>query len=289
MNLHHLIHSSISEQLSDIKSHEDIKYNDPVIFHCYWNKEIGPNQLFSILSCYLTNVKDTNNKIILWQDFDIETQINNPLYLLLRRYCEVRYYDNSLERVGTALENFELKSEYLKIPSFYSDYVRLSLLSRYGGLWFDLDVIFFKSFDYLFSKYDNFVTTWGKSNHPNGVPFWSKNKDVIDSLILRLIDGGGGHLGFQDTFSSKEKNISFDIDIDLNILPCGWFDPMWICDTCDFDLWFKNNNNEYFYDDAYCYHWHNRNNLTIENGSPFHRNIVKIIEGLDLQSIIKEG
>ena len=216
MKVHHLVNSSISDQLADVKLHEDIVYNDPVIFHCYWNKEIGRNQLFSILSCYLTNVKDTNNKIILWQDFDIETQVNNPIYLLLRRYCEVKYYDNSVERVGTALENFEIESEYLKIPSFYSDYVRLSLLSRYGGLWFDLDMIFFRKLDYLFEKYDNFVTTWATSPHPNGVPFWSRNKKVIDDLIVKLIDNGGGHFGFQDTFSTRgelQKNFFFDSDM----------------------------------------------------------------------------
>jgi hypothetical protein len=61
---------------------------------------------------------------------------------------------------------------------------------------------------------------------------------------------------------------------------------MWI-DKEDFTKWFENNDNEYFYDDIYCYHWHNRNHLNIEVNSPFYRNIKKVLEKLNLEKTIK--
>ena len=290
MKVHHLVNSSISDQLADIKLHEDIVYNDPVIFHCYWNKDIGINQLFSILSCYLTNVKDKNNKIILWHDFDIETLSNTNIYLLLKRFCEVKHFDYLKEKVGTPLESYLIdKNGYLSSPSFYSDYLRLITLYKYGGMWFDLDILFFKKFDYLFSKYDSFLSTWERSNHPNNALFWCRDKNILKIIIERFLEYGGGHFGMQDSFGNRKENqihFSLDSTLEINVLPCGWFDSMWISEPSDFSLWFKNNNNEYFYDDAYCYHWHNRNHLTIEKGSPFDRNIVKVIEELGLQDII---
>ena len=296
MNLHSLIGEKLADQLADIKNHENTTYTDSVIFHCYWNKEIEMNQLFSILSCYLTNVKDTNNKIILWTDFNIDLVKNKTIYLLLSEYCEIRYFNHIKERIETPLDNHDVESGYLNIPSFYSDYVRLILLSKYGGMWFDLDIIFFKSFDYLFSNYDTFVMTWGSATHPNGPIFWSRNKELIDEITNRFIKHGCGHLGFQDSFMDRGENqlhFSLESDLGLTVLPCGWFDPMFcvgIKDTIpedwDFANWFKDNNNEYFYDDAYCYHWHNRNHLPIEENSPFARRIKILIEELGLQNII---
>ena len=180
MKSHNLIDSSISEQLFDIKSHEDIVYNNPVIFHCYWDINIGANQLFSILSCYLTNVKDTNNKIILWHDFDIKECIETPIYKILSRFCEVNFFDHLTERVGTPLESSQIdRNGYLSMPTFYSDYLRLIMLYKYGGMWFDLDILFFKKFDYIFSKYDSFFPTWERRNYQNNALFWCRKKDIL--------------------------------------------------------------------------------------------------------------
>jgi hypothetical protein len=290
MNLHSLIGESIFNQLKDIEKHDKITYEDPVTFHCYWNKEIGTNQMFSILSCYLTNVKNTNNKIILWGESDIDSYLENPIYKIIKRYCEIKHFDHLSERIGTPLEGHILQKEFMSIPAFYSDYLRLILLYKYGGMWFDLDIMFFKKFDYLFNTYDNFMPTWERTNYPNNAIFWSRNNSIIEDLINLFLKHGCGHFGMQDTFNNRnenQKHFNFDSDLKINVLPCGWFDSLWIDNPCDFDTWFKDNNNEYFYDDAYCYHWHNRNHLQIEKNSPFHRRIKIIVDELNLHDIIK--
>jgi len=283
MILHNLITASLFDQLKDVQKHDEEIYENPVIFHCYWDKEIGTNQMFSILSCYLTNVKNTNNKIILWVEYDIESYLNKPIYKILKNYCEIKHIDHLSERIGTPLEGHILEKESMSTSAFYSDYIRLILLYKYGGMWFDLDIIFFKKFDYLFNTYDTFLPTFGRSNYPNNAIFWSRNKEVIEELINLFLKHGCGHFGMQDTFENRFENqnyFNFNSDLKINILPCGWFDSLWVDDNCNFDIWFKDNNNEYFYDDAYCYHWHNRNHLEIEKNSPFHRRMKMIVKEL---------
>jgi hypothetical protein len=276
MILHPLVNSSWEEQISDIKNHE-FSSVDEVEYHCYWDHNIGPNQIVSLLSCYNTNIRNTKNKIILWTLDKI-----NPNFEFLKRFCEIRYFDHFSERKETPLDDYILSETLIARPSFYSDYVRYILLSRYGGIYFDLDIFFFKNFSYLISEYKNFVYSWGRSEQPNGAIYCTTDKDFLNEYINKLISYGGSHLGFQDSFGERgdnQKMLGFQSDIELNVLPCGWFDAEWIYES-DFNKWFRNNNGQYFYEDTYCYHWHNRNHLQIEVGSPFHRNIEKLKKDL---------
>ena len=191
MVLHNLINESLFDQLKDIKTHDENTYEEPVIFHCYWNKEIGIDQMFSILSCYLTNVKNTNNKIILWCESEIDIYLDKPVYKILKHHSiEIKHFDHLSERIGTPLDGHILHKEFMSIPAFYSDYLRLILLYKYGGMWFDLDVIFFKKFDYLFNTYDIFLTTFARLNYPNNAIFWSRNQNVIEDLIRMFLKHG---------------------------------------------------------------------------------------------------
>jgi len=283
MILHNLANAAIEQQIKDIKNHIEEKIEEPIIFHCYWNNNIGFNQIMSILSCYASNILNTNNKIILWTQ-----ELNNTNYDFLKNYCEIRIFNDLEERKDTLLENYDVTNNKIKIPSFYSDYFRYIILSKYGGIYFDLDIFFFKNFNYLINKYRNFLSTWSNCNYPNGAIFCIKDKEVINNLISIFLKYGASHLGFQDSFNERGDNqnyFNFDSPVDINILPCGWFDPEWAVNG-DFSKWFKSNNNQYFYDDIYCYHWHNRNYLNIEVNSPFYRKIKELINKLNLEKII---
>lgn len=291
MILHKLIKEDINTQLEDIKNHESTEYNNNVIFHCYWGNNIGFNQVISILSCYNTNIKNTNNKIILWVD-SIEN--DNQLYGFISNYCEIRHFNHLTERIGTPLENYNLflvNQLYTRL-SFYSDYVRYILLSKYGGLYFDLDIFFYKKFDYLFSKYKNFVYTWEHGNHPNGAIYFvnKENKITVDKFINYFIQYGHGHFGFQDSFQTRGENqkyFNFESDIELNVLPCAWFDPIFLGGGDVLTDWFDASKGPVLFEDAYCFHWHNRNHLEIQINSPFYVAIKKLIKDLDLEKIIK--
>jgi hypothetical protein len=280
MITHKLIKAPLHEQLDDIKLHPELPSTDETIFHCYWNKNISEKQIFSILSCYSTNILNTNNKIILWTEEE-----KNVNYEFLKNFCEIRYFDHLEERKETPLENYKL-TRATEIPSLRCDYLRYIFLSKYGGVYFDLDVFFFKSFNYLIKEYGDFVYGWEYQNYPNNAIYCINNKNVVNDMIEVVLKYGGSHLSFQDVFGDRQHQdkIGYNNDVNLNVLPCGWFDPMWIeTNNNDFNRWFENNNNEYYYDDVYCYHWHNRNHLGIQTNSPFYKNVVSLFEKLKLK------
>ena len=77
--------------------------------------------------------------------------------------------------------------------SFYSDVVRYLLLHNYGGTWFDLDCFILRSFDPIFSNFENEICVyqWENQNYPNGAIFVSleprseKMRKNIEFIIQR--------------------------------------------------------------------------------------------------------
>ncbi len=240
-------------------------YTKPVIFHCYWNGQLNEKHVISIKTCYFFNVlKHTQNKIILW----IENNSPNEHNAEIEKYADIKYFSLNNEIKETFLENKHFN--FNKALSFFSDTVRYFLLYKYGGCWFDLDCFFLRSFEPLFNNYENEIVVyqWEKQNYPNGaiyislIPFSEKMKRNIEFIINR-----NKGWGFQ------EANLTYDLPLDMLVLPCSWFDGSWISNpynlTCDdfFKTTDKRYNFDIFFKGAFSYHWHNRWNTQIEPNS----------------------
>ena len=71
----------------------------------------------------------------------------------------------------------------------------------------------------------------------------------------------------------QEAGITYDKPLNLLILPCAWFDPGWIPNPSkiEFDDFFNKSHQKWnfdiFFPNTFCYHWHNRWKLPIENTS----------------------
>lgn len=249
------------------------KYNKPVIFHCYWNGNLNEKHLYSVLSCYYFNVLNREHKIILWLENNTSNNINEEI----SKYCEIKQFSFKNEKKYT---NFINKDFYYKKElSFYSDIIRYLLLYNYGGCWFDLDCFILKSFDPIFKNYEKEICVyqWENQNYPNGAIFISlepkciKMKNNINFIINR-----NRGWGFQ------EAELTYNLPLDMLVLPCSWFDGDWLLNK------FKNNNNFFnntqkkytfdnFFNGAFCYHWHNRWNIPIQNNSII-KQLVQIIK-----------
>lgn len=270
MILHELLDASLDDQLGSISGHAG-DFPGPEIFHCYWAGPLSELQIVSLASCYMTNIEGTENRIVLWADSAPEKAQAS----LLGRFCEVRIFDPIEEAKGTVLEGCGYESLRSK-PSFYSDYVRYAALLKHGGLWFDLDVLFFRSFAPLMAEWPAFVYSWGRSRHPNGAIFYCRDKKPVEDMALLLMRHGGSHLGFQDSFgergSAQKELLEYSAKADLHVLPCGWFDPDW--DTGgSFEDVFKSGFPHI--GKGYCYHWHSRK-APIEKESAFWKAIQEI-------------
>ena len=229
------------------------EYAKPVIFHCYWKgKALNQTHLYSIKSCHYFNVYKRNHKIILWLEDNSPNKYNKEI----AKYAEIKHFSLKDEAKDTFLENYD--PGFSKVP-YYTDYVRSLLLYKYGGCWFDLDVFFLRSFDPLFHNYGDEICLyqWEKLPYPNNAIYISlepksdKMKRNMEFIIKR--NRGWGF---------KKAPLTYDLDLDMLVLPCSWFDGGWIenpynirysgiinstSEKYDFDTFFKG---------AFCYHWH---------------------------------
>lgn len=235
------------------------------LFHCYWNGSLNEKHLLSIKSFYLFN---KNHRIILW----VENCVKDDLYEIISNYCEIKLFhfndfqDDDLPTISDMVANI-----YGGLK-FRADLVRLLILYIYGGCWFDLDCLCLRNFDPLFSNFkdDVCVYRWQNENYPNNAIFWSlgKRSETVAKLIRFLIDKRLGW-GFQ------QAKLDFKDDIDLLVLPCGWFDGGWLENPYNitFDNFFMRSDKKWdfitFFSNCFCFHWHNRWNNIIEAGSPF--------------------
>jgi hypothetical protein len=249
-------------------------YNKPVIYHCYWNGELNEKHYYSILSCYYFNVHKrghtTAHKIILWLENNTPNQYNKDI----EKYAEVRYFSlrEEIDNAGFINGDFYYKKEL----SFYSDVVRYLLLYNYGGVWFDLDCFFLRSFDPIFTLYGNEICVyqWESQNYPNGAVFISleRKSEKMKQNIEFIINRNRGW-GFQ------EAALTYDLPLDLLVLPCSWFDASWIGGR-NFSSFFRSNDKQYnfdnFYKGSFCYHWHNQWRTHINDNSIIMQ-LVKII------------
>lgn len=241
------------------------EYLNPVTFHAFWNGALNEKHFISIKSCYHFNIKKySNRKIILWVENNTETKWNSEI----EKYAEIRVFDLDSEVKNSPLvdKNYYYKREL----SFYSDLVRYTLLYKYGGCWFDLDVFFLKDFSPIFSTYSSecIVYQWERQNYPNGAIYisLSPQHETLKGMIEFIIKRNKGW-GFQ------EANLTYDIPVDLLVLPCSWFDPSWVADNLkSCDSFFKESNDivtfDTFFADSFCFHWHNRWSSNIHIKSP---------------------
>jgi len=247
------------------------EYSEPVIFHCYWNGNLNEKHLYSILSCYYFNVYNNKHKIILW------LENNNPNYYngQIEKYAEIKFF--SLE---DETKDFNInKSKFVNI-TFYSDCIRSFLLYNYGGVWFDLDCFFLRTFDPIFYHFKNDISLyqWADEPYPNNAIYISLEpksitmKNIIDFIINRNLGWG-----FQ------QARLTYDLPLDILVLPCFWFDVDWIENPYNIGHlnFFKNTNENYdfnnFYKGCFCYHWHNKWDMNTEDNSIIVQ-LVKIIQ-----------
>jgi hypothetical protein len=262
------------QETIDLATNLQGEYSQSVIFHCFWNGILNEKHLYSILSCYYFNVYKNKHKIVLWLEDNIPNEYNDEI----SKYAEIRSFSENDEKNNTCfLENYKYN---FKDITYYSDFIRCLLLYNYGGIWFDLDCFFLRSFDPIFSNFENEICLyqWSTQNYPNNSIFMSlhpkseRMKRNIDYIVN--VDIGWGF---------QEANLTYDLPLDMLVLPCSWFDAEWIDNPYNFrtDDFFKHTDTIYhfenFFKGSFCYHWHNKWNETIDENSGI-KQLVKIIE-----------
>jgi hypothetical protein len=241
------------------------EYNKSCTFHCFWKGILNEKHLYSILSCYYFNVYKNKHKIILWLEDNTPNQYN----IEIAKYAEIKYFSLDDERnYSIFLKGYTYPD--FSIIVFYSDFIRSLLLYNYGGIWFDLDCFFLRSFDILFSHFENQICLyqWADLNWPNNAIYISlEPKSEKMKKNMEFIVNRNNGWGF------KSAELTYDLPLDILVLPCSWFDPDFINNPYNigFSNFFINTDIQYdfdtFFKGSFCYHWHNQWNKQIEDNS----------------------
>jgi len=247
-----------------------------VIFHTIWDclDRLNEKHIICLKSAYVTNVLREgevrlNRTIYLWTFEDWkETKIVKEA----RRYATIKKFDfdEMLKHSPLPIDDPSVKEQISWDPCYVADLARFALLWRYGGMWFDIDVLFLRDFDPLFATFHDqvFAYAWGTEDYPNNAILFAPEPKHVDifSLITVLVAMQEG-FGFQNT-------LRFSSPVPMTVLPCSWFDASWIDNplgltyhdffspsVVKFDC-------DNFFPGAFAYHWHNQYSKRVATTSP---------------------
>lgn len=238
-------------------------------FHCFWDGKLIPIHLVCLESILKTQV---NPKIIIWVD-SIEKYVDSEYYRYLPKNIEIRKVSEEIFlKANTSAKNKHYlydKFKSLLVPgnlkdynhnvAYASDIFRFIVLNVYGGIWFDMDVLFLKDLKDI--KYRNFVYKWGIQEYGNGALMrLEKNNDIIDKVLS---------LNLNKPFYPTETFVK-DNNLDIWMLPTEFFDIIWKYKRYEgskiklpiktFDDFFKPSKEIFdinFLNGCFTYHWHN--------------------------------
>ncbi|CAG8447647.1 17017_t:CDS:1 [Gigaspora rosea] len=168
---------------------------EKTIFHTYWRTDLRPlgdKQLATLKSFFATQSANYSS-MILWSNGDLSN--NTELKPLLDRYSDrffTKLYDVEEESKETPMEN----SKNLQIEDKHAyldgDLIRLLVLYKYGGVWFDMDSLFIRDFSPLIEH--EWVGQWD-CFLPEAFPFngafmrFKKNSPYVCELLSEMANG----------------------------------------------------------------------------------------------------
>jgi len=246
--------------------------NEKNVFHCLWRVPkdftIKHATVIKSIICAHSDCLD-NLEINLWSNVDLS---NHPLLNDVSKYVNFKIWDYEQEIKGTILENAKhinknVISDYMCYLE--GDLFRLLILNKYGGFYIDMDVLVLRNMSPL--NHLEFLYQWGTSEFIN-------SNIQMNGAIMRLEKNSPLSLEFLELiattppitnstawgnsmYSKINKN-------DLLALPGVWFNSEWGFEGADNKPFIKVDNINLF-PGAFTWHWHNKWDHPIEQGSKF--------------------
>ena len=253
---------------------DDVPADEP--FHMYWRGPFTNKQAFSVKSVLATQGR--RGEVCLWLDAEhgYPDHERNEILRSLASEISVRPFDPALECVGTPLEG---RTELQENPSSLeqANLFRLVTLYKHGGVYLDLDTMFLRDLGDLFDQpfmTEDFCCRWS-AHLPygnNALLRFRRGSENAWKLMERSVEEGSCNPRVVLRFEGGEG-------IDLTILPCAFFDPLWphFDGKCrlqqapfdTFDGFFRKFSWRFrpgqdadsyrdFFPGAFAYHWHNQ-------------------------------
>ena len=210
-----------------------------------------------------------NLEINFWSNVDLSTSH----YLTdIAKYINFKIWNFDEEKKNTIFDNYpHINNNLIQDSKCYleGDIFRLLVLHKYGGFYIDMDVLVLRNMMPLNDC--EFLYQWGTSgnnNEPfsiNGAIMRLDKNSPLSSEFLELICNTKFILNTtclgNRLYSRIQKN-------PLLVLPCVWFNSEWGFEDTIIDPFKKIEKTDLF-DGAFTWHWHNKWDEKIEDGSKF--------------------
>ena len=272
-----------------------IRDGEPMVFHCFWRVPgaFGEKQagvLKSIVASQCGQERERRNfEINLWSNVDLS---DSPFIGdNVRNYVRFRKWDYAEECKGTILENSGLDSFDDELCYLEGDLFRLLILHKYGGFYIDMDVLVLRDMSPL--NHMEFLYQWGTSGtsaadtsnressgtsaaagtNTSAEPSMKMNGAIMrlnarSDLSLELLELILATPPCKNSFCWGSELYSKTKRNPVLCLPGVWFDSEWGFEGTANNPFGKVEKVDVF-EGAYAWHWHNKWDATIEEGSKF--------------------
>jgi Glycosyltransferase sugar-binding region containing DXD motif len=254
---------------------EDPAPGPPTRVHLYWRGGLTLKTAFAVKS-FLATQDLERTELWLWLDrrSGYHGCRRNPLLRPLLPFLELRQFDPRREVRDTPLERSPALFR-TRLPPAQSDAFRLMVLHQYGGIYADADTMFLRDIRSLLLQRDladEFCERWSERPFGNSAVLrLRQGGETAHALMMRSVRLGSCHPREVLRFAETD-------DIDLLVLPSGFFDPLWLHndgkDTyaaapfdhfkdffrrfdADFQRRQRINSYREFFPGAFTYQWHN--------------------------------
>jgi hypothetical protein len=270
------IYTDGMKALAFAKSIPETVYPEKTDFHFNWRVplEFGRKQVLSLKSCIVTqNLQNVN--IHFWSNLDLTT---NEWLKLLLPFINFHLYNPVHEAINTPLEGLRLLMKDDEHHWLGGDLFRLLILYKYGGVYADQDIVFLRDFAPLLLQ--EFMYQWGTET------INSSQSTKINGAVMRMFQRGqlATNLlvnlplmpcGFDSTdWSASLYSIVRAFNKNWTIFPCAFFNTEWqlyINMGESAHPFRKGPQSDIDFEGAFSWHWHNKWDSEIEEGSKFQR------------------
>ena len=289
------------EYCQSLPAHPQAGSGPAVLFHVYWYGELSALPVLSIKS-FLTMHDPDQARLWLWLDAEkgYATHRDNPFIRPLLPLVTVRRFDPLQEVRGTFLDAelsrhlaLRIRKKTLLRPAgnlvHQADVFRLLILHKYGGVYFDADMLFLRSLQPLLHHIParEFCYQWSAQHYANtAILKMEREGDVSKTVMARALKIRNFQPWHLYQFSQDTT--------DLLCLPSPMFDSCWLSfdgqdqsrhirfanfagffapmeDVCPLEM---------FCPGAFTYHWHNQwaaDDIANSHAGRFNREIDDIL------------
>lgn len=243
----------------------DRKAEAPVTAFSFWHGPLLDKCIFSIKSFIATQHYDYTLLVCFDDENDLkQAAAKDEMKKIMEKYPQVKLYlwDFDKEIIGTPFEKIKWFIKSKKVLPFVADDFRLIALYKWGGFYFDLDVMFKKDLSRFLQS--DFCYCWEYQPFANNaILYMKKGSPIMKAIAEKCVRRKTTQPWI--IFEYADKTLK-----DLTVYPAYVFDPLWFVTENppmkEFPDFFKPFGDDLkpccqsykdFFPNAYAYHWHN--------------------------------